>query len=327
LQYHFILNTLFSKYFTFCKYKYTFALSNKQINMNIILTGSIGHISKPLAQSLIKAGHNVSIISSKKENTEAIEAIGAKALIGSVESGDFITQAFQGADAVYLMIPPSWNVSDWLLYQKNVSHNFVNAITANNITKAVVLSSIGAHMINGAGPIDGLAYLEGLINQLPEVNAIYLRPSYFFYNFFSMIPLIKANGFMGSNMPESHNIILTHTNDIVENAINAFNSELAGKKVVYIASDERKLSEVAQTLGTAVGLPDLHWVEFTDEQNLGGLLQAGLPETIAQGYTTMGKAMRSNEMEADYQLNKPAQLGKVKLEDFAKEFAAAYLHA
>lgn len=295
--------------------------------MNIILTGSIGHISKPLAQSLINAGHNVSIISSKKENTDAIEGLGAKALIGSVESADFVAQAFKGADAVYLMIPPIWNVADWFAYQKNVSHNFVNAVSANNINKVVVLSSIGAHMINGAGPIDGLAYLEGLINQLPHVNAIYLRPSYFYYNFFSMIPLIKANGFMGSNLPDTHKLVLTHTSDIVNNAFNAFNNEIEGKKIVYIASDERKLSDVASTLGNAIGLPDLKWVEFTDEQSLGGLLQAGLPETIAQGYVTMGKAIKSNELESHYLVNKPSELGKVKLEDFAKEFAVVYANA
>jgi uncharacterized protein YbjT (DUF2867 family) len=295
--------------------------------MNIILTGSIGHISKPLAQSLIDAGHDVSIISSKKENTEAIEALGARPLIGSVESADFITQAFKDADAVYLMIPPTWNVADWLTYQKNVSHNFVNAISANGIKKVVVLSSIGAHMINGAGPIDGLAYLEGLINELPEINATYLRPSYFYYNFFSMIPLIKANGFMGSNIPDTHTIVLTHTNDIVEAAFQAFNENVEGKKIVYIASDERNLSDVAKTLGSAIGIADLKWVEFTDEQSLGGMLQAGLPETIAKGYVTMGQAMKGKEMEAHYLANKPSQLGNVKLEEFAKEFAAVYAHA
>jgi len=35
--------------------------------MNIVLTGSLGNISKPLAQDLIAKGHSVTVISSKAE--------------------------------------------------------------------------------------------------------------------------------------------------------------------------------------------------------------------------------------------------------------------
>jgi hypothetical protein len=38
----------------------------------------------------------------------------------------------------------------------------------------------------------------------------------------------------------------------------------------------------------------------------------------------MGKALRSGEMESDYWKNKPAQLGIVKLEEFAITFQGAY---
>jgi hypothetical protein len=54
------------------------------------------------------------------------------------------------------------------------------------------------------------------------------------------------------------------------------------------------------------------------------MLQAGLSSTIAEGYLAMGKALRDGDMQADYWKNKPAKLGKVKLEAFAKEFAGAY---
>ncbi|WP_268225823.1 hypothetical protein [Sinomicrobium oceani] len=43
--------------------------------MNIVLTGSLGHISMPLALSLIEKGHQVTIISSRPERQLAIEAL------------------------------------------------------------------------------------------------------------------------------------------------------------------------------------------------------------------------------------------------------------
>ena len=75
-------------------------------------------------------------------------------------------------------------------------------------------------------------------------------------------------------------------------------------------------------LGKAIG-KDLSWVEFTDEQQKQGLLQAGMPETHAESYTIMGKALREGVMQADAVRNKP-KLAAIKLEDFAKEFAEAY---
>jgi hypothetical protein len=54
-----------------------------------------------------------------------------------------------------------------------------------------------------------------------------------------------------------------------------------------------------------VGKTDLPWVDFTDQDTLGAMLQNGLPENVAQNYTEMGVAMRSGEMAADYNHNKP----------------------
>jgi uncharacterized protein YbjT (DUF2867 family) len=293
--------------------------------MKYVLTGSIGHISKPVAEKLMAAGNQVSIISNNKNNTPAIEALGATALIGSVEDAAFLQKAFAGAEAVYLMIPPNWAATNWLAYQKQVADHYINAIKANGIKKVVVLSSVGAHMINGAGPVDGLAYLEQQLNALPGVDALYLRPSYFYYNLFSMIPLIKQAGIMGSNQPASHKLVLTHTSDIADAATEVLGAlSFTGKAVRYIGSDEKTWTEITQALGNAIGKTNLPWVEFTDEQSLEGMLKAGLPTTFAEGYTAMGKALRSGEMEADYWKNRNGQLGKVKLNDFAKEFAAVY---
>ena len=68
---------------------------------------------------------------------------------------------------------------------------------------------------------------------------------------------------------------------------------------------------------------DLKWVVFTDEEQKQGLLQAGLSETHADGYTEMGKALRNGLMQNDLRKNK-IKVAPTKLEAFANEFAAAY---
>ena len=82
-------------------------------------------------------------------------------------------------------------------------------------------------------------------------------------------------------------------------------------------------ADVAKALGTAVGKPTLPWVEFSDEEAFSGMVGAGLPEEIAKNYVEMGDAIRSKKLFVDYYKNRPV-LGSIKLEDFARDFAAAY---
>ncbi|XVJ67821.1 MAG: NAD(P)H-binding protein [Lacibacter sp.] len=293
--------------------------------MKYVVTGGAGHITKPLVEKLLAAGHEVTVIGRDAAKLQSLVEKGAKAAVGSVEDPSFLTNAFAGADAVYLMIPPNFGVTDWLGYQKKVADYFVQAVKLNQIKKVVVLSSVGAHMRKGAGPVDGLAYLEQQLEAAGTDNK-FLRPSYFYYNLFGQIPLIKGMGIMGANMgsPDTK-LVLTHTDEIADAAAEELlNLSFTGSSVRYIASDERSTSEIASVLGNAIGKENLQWILFSDEQMKAGLLQTGLAEVFAQGYTEMGVALRSGEMEADYWNNRPAQLGNIKLEDFAKEFAAVY---
>ena len=54
------------------------------------------------------------------------------------------------------------------------------------------------------------------------------------------------------------------------------------------------------------------------------MLGAGLPPSISEAYVQMGRSIRNGKIQEDYWKNRPAQLGKTKLEDFAREFKAAY---
>ena len=96
-----------------------------------------------------------------------------------------------------------------------------------------------------------------------------------------------------------------------------------GHTVRYIASDERTPDEVAHALGAAIRRPDLRWVELSDEQMLATLVTNGLPASSATGVVDTYRSLRTGHLGENYARHKPA-LGRVKLEDFAQEFAAAF---
>jgi uncharacterized protein YbjT (DUF2867 family) len=295
--------------------------------MKYVLSGSLGNINRPLAIQLIAAGHQVTIISSKAEREPAIAAIGAKAVIGSVEDVAFLTQTFKGADAVFTLIPPVDDAADWKAYIHSIGKNFAAAIKASGVKKVVNLSSIGADQAEGCGPVTGLHFAELELNKLDDADIKHLRPGFFYTNLFANIGMIKNAGILGNNYGADAPIIMTHPNDIAAVAAEELlKLDFNGKSVRYVASDEPTSKEITAVLGAAIGQPNLPYVEFTDEQNLGGIIQAGLPAEIARNFVEMGKAARTGKMFEDYRKH-PVQLQKTKLEDFAKEFAAAYDNA
>lgn len=290
---------------------------------NYVITGSIGHISKPVVTGLVKAGKNVTVITSNADKVKEIEQLGAKGLVGSVQDKAFVKKAFAGADVVYTMIPPVWQTTDWRASQNEVAGHYIDAIRSNNIKYVVNLSSLGAHLKEGTGPVKALYDFEQSLNAIQGLNVKHLRPSFFYYNLLNQIGLVKHAGIMGANYGgNDQKIALVHTRDIAAVALEELlQLSFAGNSVRHIVSDERTGAEVAKVLGGAIG-KEIPWVLFSDEDQLKGLLDGGVPTTHAGLYVEMGAAFRSGKMQE--LLSKEKTVGPTKLEDFAKEFSAAY---
>ncbi|MHA4896815.1 NAD(P)H-binding protein [Pedobacter sp. PWIIR3] len=292
--------------------------------MNITITGSLGNISKPLAEKLINAGHEITIISSDEDKRSAIEELGATAAIGSVEDVAFLTEAFSGKDAIYTMVPPNYGATDVRGFISGVGKKYAEAIKSSGVKQVVNLSSIGAHLDSGTGPIAGLHDTENAYAELSDVAVKHLRAAYFYINFLANIDMIKHAGILGSNYSAETLLVLVHPVDIATAAAEEFEKGFTGQSIRYVASDESTAGEVAKALGSAIGKPELPWIEFSDAEALAGMTGAGLPEPMAKSYVEMGDATRSQKLYEDYFAHRPATLGKIKLADFATEFARAY---
>src|ERR1044072_8783578 len=132
--------------------------------MKITITGSLGNISKPIVEILVKNNHEVTVISSNAQKAPAIEALGAKAAIGSITDTAFLTNAYKGADAIYTMVPPDFTAVNYKQHMTEVSKSILQAIKNSGVKRVVTLSSIGAHLSEGSGPISGLHETEQLLN-------------------------------------------------------------------------------------------------------------------------------------------------------------------
>ncbi|GAB2551682.1 NmrA family NAD(P)-binding protein [Spirosoma aerophilum] len=292
--------------------------------MKIVVTGSLGHISQPLATELVQKGHSVTVISSQPGKRPAIEALGATAAIGSLADVDFLTTAFAGADAVYAMVPPNFPDADVRAYYGRIGRNYVQAIGQSGVQRVVYLSSYGADLDEGTGLILGAHDVEGMLGQLPDVAVTYLRPTYFYYNLYAFVGMIKGAGMIAANYGGDDKLVMVAPADIAVVAAEALTAPEPVSGVRYIASDERTGTEIARLLGEAIGKPDLTWTVISDGQMQAGMEANGLPPQLATSFVEMFASVRTGAMPSDYYRHPPKTMGAVKLEDFVQEFAAVY---
>jgi len=297
--------------------------------MKIVVTGSLGHISKPLTEKLLALGHDVTVISSSADRKPQIEALGAKAAIGRMQDTQFLAATFAGADIIYCMESLGGQHMffdkelDIVAANVEIGRSYAAAIAQSGLKKVVHLSSIGAHRGDSVGMLRFHYQVEQLLRALPQDVAIkFMRPVGFYYNTLVYIPTVKARGIIVQNYGGDEREPWVSTDDIATVIAEEMELPFEGRTVRYIASEELSPNEVAQILGEAIGSP-ITWVTVQDEEWINGLMRAGMSEQAARGLAEMNAARRSGVLYEDYNKNRPL-LQKTKLTEFAKTFATVY---
>ena len=305
--------------------------------MKIVVTGSLGNISKRLTQILVGQGHTVTVISSDPKKQAAIEELAATAAIGSSSDLAFLPKTFTGADAGYAMIPLNFSEPDLGEYMHRVAQNYAQALKAAGTRRVVLLSGWVADLVKAENVED---VFDGL-----DASLTILRPGSFYTNFYQSIDLIKGKGFIGKfltlrysglwalltgktgllmgNYGGEDRIVFVSPKDIAAAVAEELVLYPHQKMIRYVGSEEMTCNEAARIIGTAVGKPWLKWVLISDKQMLQGLKMAKLPEKLAETLVGMQAAMHSGKPLENFHRNKP-KMGKVKLADFAREFAEVY---
>jgi uncharacterized protein YbjT (DUF2867 family) len=298
--------------------------------MNIVITGSLGNIGKPLTKELIHKGHSVTVITSKTLRKQDIEALGASAAIGTMQDVNFLSNAFKGADVVYLM--ETWEGIgslfdkdiDFAAGMRRIGNNYKKAIEQSGVKHVIHLSSVGAHSEKGYGSLSVHHDIENILRQLPQnVSIKFMRPVGFYTNLFRSMQTIRAQAAIISNHGGDAKEPWVSPLDIASVIAEEMETPFEGRTVRYVASDEASPNEVAKVLGEAIGNPELKWLVIPDEELLKGMLDAGVNPRIAKGMVEMQASQRSGLLFEDYYRNQPA-LGKTKLSDFARDFAQVY---
>jgi uncharacterized protein YbjT (DUF2867 family) len=256
----------------------------------ITVMGATGNIGKKLTQALVNEGHNVRAIVRSAER--ASELKGAELFIGDAKDAQFLAKAFTGSDAVFAMIPPDYTATNFRAFQNVIGEAIAKAITASGVKNIVNLSSIGAELDAGTGPILGLHDQEVRLNKLQGLNLVHLRPAYFFENVFFGMELIKGQNIYGTPISPSVKFAQVATKDIADKAKALLVQPFAkGVTVQYVLGpSEVSMQEIAKVLEKTAGKPGLAYVQFPPEAAHQAMVGAGLSPDVANMFLQLYEA-------------------------------------
>jgi len=260
-------------------------------------SGNTGHI---VANNLLTRGQKVRVVGRNSAHLQPLTSKGAEPFIADVIDGSALTKAFRGADAAYVMIPPNITSKDPLGYSNRVSDAIAGTVQSAGTKNVVALSSIGAELASGSGPVLGLHNLEEKLKQINGTNVLFIRAGYFMENTLPQVNAIRQMGSVAGPVRPDLKLPLIATRDIGAVAADILlHPTIHGKQTrELLGQRDASYSEVASVIGKAIGKTDLKYVQVSDQQFKGVLVQTGMSEPMADLLVEMTQGLNSGKMHA-----------------------------
>lgn len=293
-----------------------------------VITGATGNIGSKTADILLAKGEKVRVVGRNAANLQRFVDKGAEAAVGNLKDSAFVTKAFTGATAVFAMIPPDYTAKDFRAYQNEIGASIATAIKNAGVGYVVNLSSQGAELSEGTGPILGLHDQEERLNRLERLNVLHLRCAYFMENLLWNIPLISQQGIAGSAVRGDQKFAMIATRDIAAWVADwLVKRDFAGKKVHdLLGQRDFTLNEATAIIGKEIGIPALKYEQFSYEDAAKWMRENGTSTDASRCFIEMSKALN----EGIFNVNRPRtpqNTTPTSFEEFAKTFAEAYAAA
>jgi uncharacterized protein YbjT (DUF2867 family) len=263
-----------------------------------VVLGATGNSGSVVAETLLSRGEKVRAVGRSKDRLAKIAAKGAEPFVADQTDSAALTRAFDGARAVYFMVPPNVSSPDYRGFQVQAADAAATALEVAKVRYVVGLSSYGAQHAEGCGPISGLHLVERRLDRVPGLNALHLRAGYFMENTLPQIDAIKNFGMMAGPVTAGAILPMIATRDIGAAAADALlKLDFSGHQTRELHG-QRDLTypEVAKIIGAAIGKPDLAYMQAAKEQVAEILASIGFSPDFTQMFLAMCDAINDGRV-------------------------------
>src|SRR6202007_585102 len=266
------------------------------LNGMYVILGASGNTGSIIADSLLSKGKKVRVVGRDAARLERFVRKGADAFTATLSDAAALTKAFSGARAAYLLLPPITSRED----QERKSAAIAQAVTDSGLRYAVYLSSYGAHVPEGTGPVTGLHSSEQKLNAVGGLNVLHLRAAYFMENNLEAISMIQRMGIFGHALLPDLKLPMIATRDVGDYAAHRLlDLDFSGKQTRELLGErDLSMAEATTIIARRIGKPDLRYQQFPYDQVQQALEQMGMPPKKAAVYIEMFKAINAGVLAA-----------------------------
>ncbi len=286
------------------------------------IMGATGHVGHVIVEDLLKRGHQVRALGRDEKKLQHLLGKGAEIWFLNFDDVDVLTDSFKDTYAIFSMLPPARN-TNYAAYQDRVSDAICKAIKNANVNRVVNLSSVGANLAEGTGPVKGLYRHEKRLDALKSfASLVHLRPNYFMENLNDFIPMIQNQGVIRSCMDENLPIPMVATRDIGWKASDFLDSSAPQPHLVFDFAGPKEVTMhyVAELFAQAFDHPDLRYEQISYDAEKQILLNAGLLPDTVDLLIEMYKGFNSGLFKPTQEL-KPSHHGMTTLEEYIQMLA------
>jgi uncharacterized protein YbjT (DUF2867 family) len=291
----------------------------------IVIFGASGNTGGVVAEHLLAAARPIRVVGRNAERLAPFTTRGAQAAVGDVTDHRFVAETLDGAAAAYAMVPPQYQHEDPLGYYDQVSTALAEGLRAAGVRKVVALSSLGADLPAGTGPIAGLHAQEERLREIPGLDLLFLRPSFFFENHFATLDLIRHQGINADSLAADLPVPQVAAADVGKAAAQALLAQdFHGVQVrELLGPRDLSMAEATRILGELIGKPDLPYVQLSYADHEQALTGAGFSARMAKLMVEMARAINEQRVRPLHGRT-PENTTETRFEDFARELARAY---
>jgi uncharacterized protein YbjT (DUF2867 family) len=260
-----------------------------------VVAGVNGNTGKVVAQTLLAQQLPVRVLVRSAEKGAAWKRAGAEVHVADVSDAASLTAALDGATAAYLLSPPDFSVTDFREQGKKVAEAQRRALESSKVQHAVFLSSNGAQLAQGTGPVVGLFEAERVFKQC-AVPVTVLRPAYFMENILGSLDAMRSQRMLPSFLSANVRIAMVATADIGAQAASLLRHGQTAERMVELAGpSEYSFADVGVAFGRALKQA-VQVVEVPAAQHFATFKSFGMPEVYARGYVELNAVLSSGSM-------------------------------
>ena len=218
-----------------------------------VVVGATGNTGSAVVETLLGSKQPVRVVVRSADKGASWKAKGAEVAVASLDDVQALAKAFDGAKGVYLLVPPNYGAEAWLVDQRARMDRAAEAVRKSGIQHVVLLSSVGAQIPTGTGPIQASRYGEQVLGTVAK-NLSMLRPCYFMDNWAPVLGMAKEQGVLPTFIAPSAKIPMISTKDIGRIGAEQLLAGGKGHHIVEMAGpEEYSPNDVAAALGQILG--------------------------------------------------------------------------